>query len=67
MRIVVYTSIFGGYDNLIDDQLQMEGVDYICFTDRDIKSDTWDVRKSTAVYSDPTRNARKYKVLPHRW
>lgn len=67
MRIAVYTSIFGGYDNLIDDQLQMEGVDYICFTDRDIKSDTWEVRKSTPIYTDSNRNAKKYKVLPHRY
>jgi hypothetical protein len=37
MRIAVYTSVFGGYDNLIDEQFQMDGVDYICYTDSDIK------------------------------
>ena len=67
MRIAVYTSIFGGYDNLIEDQFQMEGVDYICFTDRDIESKTWKVVKSTPIYNDPNRNAKKYKVLPHRY
>jgi len=67
MRIVVYTSIFGGYDNIVDDQLKMDGVDYICYTDADIKSDTWEVRKSTPLYTDPNRNAKKYKVLPHRY
>ena len=67
MRIAVYTSIFGGYDNLIDDQLKMDGVDYICYTDADIKSDTWEVRKSTPIYTDSNRNAKKYKVLPHRY
>ena len=41
MKIAVYTSIFGGYDELHEDQLQMDGVDYICFTDSDIKSKTW--------------------------
>lgn len=67
MRIAIYTSIFGGYDNLIEDQFQMEGVDYICFTDRDIKSKTWKVVKSIPIYNDPNRNAKKYKVLPHRY
>ena len=67
MKIAVYTSIFGGYDNLIDDQFQMDGVDFICFTDRDIESNTWDVIKSTPIYNDPNRNAKKYKILPHRY
>ena len=67
MRIAIYTSIFGGYDNLIDDQFQMDGVDYICFTDRDIESKTWKVVKSTPIYNDSNRNAKKYKVLPHRY
>lgn len=67
MRIAVYTSVFGGYDNLIDEQFQMDGVDYICYTDSDIKSDVWEIRKSTPIYNDPNRNAKKYKVLPHRY
>jgi hypothetical protein len=67
MKIAIYTSIFGGYDDLIDDQYQMDGVDYICFTDGDIKSKTWKVVKSTPIYNDANRNAKKYKVLPHRY
>jgi hypothetical protein len=67
MRIVVYTSIFGGYDELHENQFQMEGVDYICFTDRDIQSNTWKVIKTNSIYNDPNRNAKKYKVLPHRY
>lgn len=67
MKIAVYTSIFGGYDNLIDDQFQMEGADFICFTDRDIESKTWKIVKSTPIYNDPNRNAKKYKILPHRY
>ena len=34
MKIAVYTSIFGKYDILHENQFQMEGVDYLCFTDR---------------------------------
>jgi len=67
MRVAIYTSIFGGYDDLIDDQFKMNGVDYICFTDMDIKSDTWNIVKSTPIYSDANRNAKKYKILPHRY
>jgi len=67
MRIAIYTSIFGGYDNLIDEQFQMDGVDYICFTDKDIESKTWKVVKSTPIYNDSNRTAKKYKVLPHRY
>lgn len=67
MKIAVYTSIFGGYDDLVDDQFQMDGVDYICFTDRDIDSKTWEIVKSTPIYNDSNRNAKKYKILPHRY
>lgn len=67
MKIAVYTSIFGGYDELHENQLQMDGVDYICFTDSDIKSKTWNIIKSTPIYKDPNRNAKKYKILPHRY
>jgi len=67
MKIAVYTSIFGGYDELHDNQYKMDGVDYLCFTDSDIQSDTWDVIKSIPIYDDPNRNAKKYKVLPHRY
>ena len=67
MKIAIYTSIFGGYDDLIDEQYQMDGVDYICFTDRGLESKTWKVIKSTPIYNDPNRNAKKYKILPHRY
>ena len=67
MKIVVYTSIFGGYDILHENQFKMNGVDYICFTDSDIKSETWKVVKSTPIYNDSNRNAKKYKILPHRY
>lgn len=67
MRIAIYTSIFGGYDELIEDQFQEEDVDYICFTDRELESKTWRIVKSLPLYEDPNRNAKKYKVLPHRY
>lgn len=67
MKVVVYTAIIGGYDTLNEPKVKPDGVDFVCFTDRDMKSDTWDIRRVAPLYEDNTRTARKYKVLPHRW
>lgn len=67
MKIVVYTAIIGGYDILNEPSYKPDGVDFICFSDKDIQSQAWDVRKVLPLYSDNTRTARKYKVLPHRF
>tara|TARA_R110001592_G_scaffold311902_1_gene586928 strand:- start:75 stop:770 length:696 start_codon:yes stop_codon:yes gene_type:complete len=64
---VIYTAIFGGYDQLPDPEYIPKNWDFVCFTDSNIQSNIWDVRKVPAIYEDSTRNARKYKVLPHRW
>ena len=67
MKIAVYTSIFGKYDILHENQFQMDGVDYLCFTDENLQSNTWNIIKSTSIYNDSNRNAKKYKILPHRY
>lgn len=67
MKVVVYTAIIGGYDNLHEPLITPDGVDFICFTDRELKSDVWEVRKVLPLYKDNTRTARKYKILPHRF
>jgi len=64
---VIYTAIFGGYDKLPEPEFIPEGWDFVCFTDTSIKSDVWKIIETPAIYEDPTRNARKCKVLPHRW
>ena len=47
MRIVVYTAIFGDYDDLYEPMVKPDNVDYVCFTDsKTLKSDVWDVRYS---------------------
>ena len=63
---VIYTSIFGGYDELVEPEFKPVGWDFVCFTDRDFTSETWEIRKSIPLYSDNTRNARKHKLLTHR-
>ena len=67
MKKIIYTAIFGEYDNLPDPLFKPKGWDFVCFTDSNIKSNIWNIEKVPAIYEDPTRNARKYKVLPHRW
>ncbi len=67
MNKVIYTAIFGGYDDVVEPTFKNDSWDYICFTDTDLKSDFWEVRKVLPLYEDSTRNARKYKLLPHRY
>lgn len=69
---VIYTAIFGTEYYLHEPEVPIEGYDFICFTnDPNLKSDVWDVRQVTTIYKEAdgalTRNARKYKSLPHRY
>ena len=65
---VIYTAIFGDSHYLHDPEVISHEYDYICFTDSDYyKSDIWDVKKVTSLYSHGGLNNRKYKVLPHRF
>ena len=53
---IVYTSIFGKYDNIISQSLQ-DNWDWKCFNEEN----------SISLYSDNNRNAKRFKVLPHRY
>ncbi len=66
-KIVIYTSIFGGYDNLPNVSFKPENCDFICFTDSDIQSNGWNIIRVPVLYEDPNRNAKRYKILPHRY
>jgi len=63
---VIYTTIFGGYDELKEPQFIPDGWDFVCFTDADLKSEVWEIVKTNTFYNDNTRNAKQFKVLPHR-
>lgn len=65
--ITIYTAIFGDYDILKDPLFINKNIKYICFTDQDFKSDVWDIRKVEREESDPRREARKYKILSHKY
>ncbi len=65
--IVVYTAIFNNYDTLKKIK-NHKNCDFVCFTDdSNLKSKFYDVRVVEKIHNDPTRNARMYKILPHRF
>lgn len=68
-KIVVYTAIFGGKDNIKTPKVVDQDFDYICFTDNKLlKSDVWKIIYVDSEESkDPCRLAKIYKILPHRY
>ena len=52
---IIYTSVFGGYDNVVEQG--SDGWDWKCFSE-----DT-----HIPIYEDNNRNAKRFKVLPHRY
>jgi hypothetical protein len=66
MKVVVYTAIFGYYDELLNPRVIDSDFQYICFTDNvNITSKIWKIIyvNSTELTHDLTN--RKYKLLPH--
>ena len=66
-KIVIYTTIFGGKDNLIEPEFIPDGCDFVCFTDQDFISDTWKIKRVKPEFEDPNRSAKIYKILPHKY
>ena len=66
-KIVVYTCISGSYDSLKDVVKKESDIDYICFTNQDIESETWEIRKVPEYLEslEQTKIARCVKILPH--
>ncbi len=67
-KFVVYTALFGNYDNLIDPKVKYEGCDFICFTDqKHFKSDVWEIRIVEDIDLSLNMMNRRYKWLPHKF
>ena len=65
---VVYTAIFGDYENLLEPKFINEDLDYICFTDNpNLKSNFWEIKLVDNPNLDNVRKARKVKILPHEY
>jgi len=65
-KLVVYTALFGDYDDLVDPREKFEGCDFICFTDQEhLKSDIWEIKLIKEYDIPPNMMNRKFKILPH--
>lgn len=65
-KLVVYTAIFGDYDELIDPKENYEGCDFVCFTDqKHLKSSIWEIRLIERYDLKPNMMNRKCKIFPH--
>lgn len=67
-RGVIYTAITGGKDRLIDPTHVLSNVAYVCFTDDpSLQSNVWTIRLLASESSDPARNSKRAKLLPHAY
>jgi len=67
-RVVIYTAIFGSKDNLLEPEFIPLGCDFVCFTDsNNFKSKVWQIKKMPRQFDDPVRDAKIFKILPHRF
>ena len=66
MNKCIYTAIFGNYDDLKEPTVVSKGWDYICFTDQELTSNVWQIKKVN-VEGDPQRMARRVKILFHEY
>jgi len=69
MNTVVFTSIFGQYDSLIEPIEHSDSIDYVCFTDNpDLVSNVWQIKVVDPYFQDDMiRSARHHKICPHRY
>ena len=66
-KIVIYTSIFGKYDDIPNISYKPDNCDFLCFTEENIKHKDWKIVKCPSLYSDPNRDAKRFKILPHKY
>jgi hypothetical protein len=67
-KVVIYTAIAGGIDNLIQHSYRSPYFDYVCFTDRPVgESGMWEIRLIEENYLDEVRKAKFYKVFPQNF
>jgi hypothetical protein len=67
-EIVVFTAITGDYDTLKPppDHWRAEA-DFVAFVEKPHSSSGWDFRPIHRTFSDPCRNAKIHKIVPHRF
>jgi len=64
--LIVYTALFGDYDELVDPPEKYDGCQFICFTNqRHLHSNIWDMRFVEDCDLPFNMMNRRYKILPH--
>jgi len=64
-KFVIYSALTNGYDDIVNQRIQLDNVDFIFICDSSIKSDFWNIIKTDLNYRDPRRTAKIFKILPH--
>jgi hypothetical protein len=60
--MIIYTAIFGRYEELKEPLVVTPGWRYICFTDQPFQSKVWEIHPVANV-EDPVKEARRRKIL----
>lgn len=60
---VIYTALFGNYEELKEPKVVTPGWRYICYTDQPLTSKIWEIRKVDLNGEDPRRLARYFKIM----
>lgn len=66
MNISVLTSITGGKDYLVGEQVKGKA-EWVAFLDTPFSSATWSIRKGYSGFREARRNSRVPKILPHQF
>lgn len=64
-KIVIYSAMTNNYDELPLQFIKDENIDFIFFSDIDIKSNFWNIIRFDFEYREPRRTAKIFKILPH--
>lgn len=73
MKALIYSAIYGGFDDPIEQPEQTIDTDFVMFSDKPVKSKTWknnvaDLQKHKELKCNNPRMAAKYwKLLIHNW
>jgi len=63
--VVIYTAIFGHCDRLPPICTQDHGLEFVCFTDQEIKAPGWTIEHREPMFPDSNLSAKYFKLNPH--
>ncbi len=66
MSIAFVTSIYGDYDKLKSIS-GPEDVEFICFSDKDVRAEGWKTLVTGSLMDNPRMDAKRFKLTTHRY